>query len=112
MRNDATGDDRNPISQALEYLERVRDGGVTTATGRPIPRSDSVPGFCYIIADLTPTMVARCKDANLWSTSDGLGYFGFNIARGAYIEVISFDRLVNAAEERNRAFFDQLGLPV
>lgn len=26
-------------------------------------------------------------------------------------EVISFDRLVNAAKERNRAFFDRLGLP-
>ena len=29
----------------------------------------------------------------------------------AYIEVISFGRLVNMAQERNRAFFDKLGLP-
>jgi len=29
----------------------------------------------------------------------------------AYIEVISFDRLLNAARERNRVFFDKLGLP-
>lgn len=29
----------------------------------------------------------------------------------AYIEVMSFDGLVNAATERNRAFFDKLGLP-
>jgi hypothetical protein len=31
--------------------------------------------------------------------------------RKAYIEVMSFDRLVNSATERNRAFFDKLGLP-
>lgn len=39
------------------------------------------------------------------------GYFGFNEPMKAYIEVMSFDRLVNAATERNRAFFDKLGLP-
>jgi hypothetical protein len=111
MRNDATDDDKNPISQALDYLERVREGGLRTAAGRPIPKSESVPGFCYVIADLTPTMISRCKDADLRPTSDGLGYFGFNNPRGAYVEVISFDRLINAATERNRAFFDKLGLP-
>lgn len=35
----------------------------------------------------------------------------FNDSAKAYIEVMSFDRLVNAATERNRAFFDKLGLP-
>jgi hypothetical protein len=40
-----------------------------------------------------------------------MGYFGFNEPHKAYIEVMSFDRLLNAATERNRAFFDKLGLP-
>jgi len=40
-----------------------------------------------------------------------MGYFGFNEPHKAYIEVMSFDRLVNSATERNRAFFDKLGLP-
>jgi hypothetical protein len=112
MRNDATSEDKNPISQCLDYLERVRDGGVKTATGRPIPGSDKIPGYCYVIADLTPSMITCSKNANLRPTQDGLGYFGYNEARQAYIEVISFDRLVNAATERNRAFFDKLGLPI
>lgn len=111
MRDDATSDDKNPISQALDYLERIRNGGVKTAAGRPIPQSDRIPGYCYVIADLTPTMITRSKDANLTPAPDGLAYFGYNSARQAYVEVISFDGLVNAATERNRAFFDQLGLP-
>jgi hypothetical protein len=44
-------------------------------------------------------------------TSDGLGYFFYHKSYKAYVEIISFDRLVNAAKERNRAFFDKLGLP-
>lgn len=70
-----------------------------------------VPGYCYIISDLTPTMVSRCKDADLRPTQDGMGYFGFNSARHAYVEVFSYDRLIASATERNRAFFDKLGLP-
>ena len=82
-----------------------------TASGRPIPASRDQPAFCYVLADLTPTMVSRCEYAGLRPTHDGMGYFGFNEPHKAYIEVMSFDRLVNAATERNRAFFDKLGLP-
>lgn len=110
MRNDAT-EDKDPILQSLDYVKRVRAGGVLTASGRPIPASQESPAFCYIVADLTPTLVSRCEYASLRRTHDGLGYFGFNESAKAYIEVMSFDRLVNAATERNRAFFDKLGLP-
>lgn len=110
MRNDAS-EGKDPIQQCLEYVNRVRAGGVQTALGRPIPASQEIPAFCYVVADLTPTMIDRCKYASLRPTHDGLGYFGFNEPYKAYIEVMSFDRLVNAATERNRAFFDKLGLP-
>jgi hypothetical protein len=110
MRNDVS-EDKDPILQSLDYVKRVRSGGVLTASGRPIPASQDSPAFCYILADLTPTLVNRCEYANLRKTHDGLGYFGFNESTKAYIEVMSFDRLVNAATERNRAFFDKLGLP-
>lgn len=110
MRKDAT-EDKNPIQQCLDYVKRIRAGGVVTATGRPIPPTHEPPAFCYIIADLTDKMIERCEISNLRPTHDGLGYFGFNDSAKAYIEVMSFDGLVNAATERNRAFFDKLGLP-
>lgn len=112
MRNDAAqGEDKDPIEQALGYLDRIRRGVVQTASGRQIPDSENVPGFCYILCDMTPTIVKRCKIHDAIRTSDGLGYFFYNKAFGAYVEVVSFDRLVNAAKERNKAFFDKLGLP-
>ena len=111
MRNDAAqGEDKDPIEQVLGYLDRVREGQVTTSSGRPIPNSENIAGYCYVICDLTPTMKNRCKKANLIHTYDGLGFFGYNQPYKAYIEVISFDQLVNAAKRRNRAFFDKLGL--
>lgn len=112
MRNDAAqGEDKCPIEQSLGYLQRIRDGKVRTAAGRPIPQSDKIPGFCYIICDLTSSIEMRCKIHSLTRAADGLGYFGYNPNFNAYIEVISFDGIVNSARERNRAFFDRLGLP-
>lgn len=56
-------------------------------------------------------MGSRHQHTRSGTTHDGLGYFGFNDSAKAYIEVMSFDGLVNAATELNRAFFDKLGLP-
>lgn len=113
MRNDATaGEIDDPVEQAIGYLDRIRKGQVHTAQGRPVPASENIPGFCYIIADLTPKLQDRCRlHHDLKLTHDGLGFFGYKQNSKAYVEVISFDGLVNSAKERNRAFFDKLGLP-
>jgi len=113
MRNDAAeGEDKDPIEQATGYLKRVRDGEVRTPDGRPIPDSQYIPGYCYVICDLTERIKQRCQDVHdLVRTSDGLGYFGYKKHLNAYVEVISFDGLLNLAKMRNRAFFDKLGLP-
>lgn len=112
MRDDANSDDKDPISQTLGYLNRVREGRVTTASGRLISNADRVPGFCYVVADMTSTMKRRCMDKGYRRTQDGLGYFGFNEPYNAYVEVLSYERLLHEASRRNRAFFDQLGLPI
>ena len=114
MRADVgAGKEYDPIEQAIGYLRRIRVGKVFTAHGRAISSSKTLPGFCYIIADLTENLRVRCEDHHdLQVTSDGLGYFGYKSNVNAYIEVTSFDRVVQRAKERNRAFFDQLGLPV
>lgn len=111
MRNDASNDDKDPILQALNYLDEVRKGNMKTSTGHPIPKSETLPGFCYIICDVLSSVETRRKIHQLKTTSDGLGYFGYNPEYNAYIEVITYDRLVNSATERNKAFFDRLGLP-
>ena len=112
MRNDAKqGEEKDPIEQALGYLERIRSGKVQTKQGRRIPQSEDIPGYCYVLCDLTDTVIQRCRLHDGILTPDGLGYFFYNKNYKAHVEVISFDRLVIAARERSRAFFDKLGLP-
>ncbi len=112
MRNDMReGEDKDPIAQALGYVERIREGQAKTKSGLLIPKNHDIPAYCYIVCDLTLTMVTRCKNFSLTMTADGMGFFGYNPNYKAYIEVISFNQLVRAAKERNRAFFDKLGLP-
>jgi len=113
MRNDArAGDEKDPIEQALGYLNRIRNGEVSTASGRAIPRSMDIPGFCYVLCDITPTVETRLDMHDAIRTNDGTGYFFFHKKFNAYVEVYSFDRLLDAAIQRNQAFFDKLGLPV
>lgn len=112
MRNDARqGEDKDPVEQALGYISRIREGKAKTPSGRPIPNSSDMPGYCYVLCDLTESVHRRCKLLNLTMSSDGMSYFGFNPNFKSYIEVISFDKLVDSAKKRNRVFFDQLGLP-
>jgi hypothetical protein len=72
MRNDArAGEDKDPVEQALGYLDRIRKGQAQTSAGRPIPRSEQIPGFCYAICDITPSVENRCKLLGLKATHDG-----------------------------------------
>jgi hypothetical protein len=83
-----------------------------TKTGRQIPNARDLPGYVYVIADLTDSMRERCEYATLHEAPDGQSYFGWNGSKNikAYIEVIDFGGLLDAASERNAAFFEFLGL--
>lgn len=111
MRKDISDkDDKDPIKQALRYLDKVRHGNVRTKSGRPIPNSESIPDHCYVICDISDAFKTILRDWDARLTSDSLGYFFYNQNYNAYVEVMSFDRLVNIAKQRNMALFEKLGL--
>lgn len=56
-------------------------------------------------------MREAAENASLMMTPDREGYFGYNQTRGAYIEVISYDKLVKDAKQRNQILFDKLFNP-
>ncbi|WP_353853001.1 hypothetical protein [Dehalobacter restrictus] len=60
---------------------------------------------------MTDSLKEDAKFAGLRVTPDGEGYFGYNPDRGAYFEVISFDKLIRDAKERNQILFDKLFTP-
>jgi hypothetical protein len=110
MRDDYK-DDKNPIMQVLEYIDRIKQGTAIARDGRPMGAvNPNTPFYAYVICDLTEKMRAYAKSGGLILTPDHQGFFGYNPSYGAYIEVISFDKLILDAQKRNAVFFEKLNL--
>ena len=75
----------------------IKEGKAKRPNGRPFVNVSNTAFYCYVIADLTDSMREDAVNAGLILTPDGDGYFGYNQTRGAYIEVISYDKLVRDA---------------
>lgn len=110
LRNDYAEDD-NPISQVYGYIRNIRDGKKTNKTGRPFEIPENTPFYSYVICDITPKLITEAENLGLDKTPDGSGYFGYNKNLKTYIEVISYNKLLDNANKRNRVLFDKLGLP-
>ena len=103
----------DPIAQVYEYVRLIRDGKALNKDGRPLSIQDSTPFYCYVIADLTQALRRFAENAGLIRAPDGLGYYGWNSSDSvrAYVEVVSFDKMLNDAQKRNRMLFEKLELP-
>ena len=110
-RNDLSNDDSNPINQVLDYVSSIKNRSVTQYNGREFGNTQNAAFYCYVIADLTISLRNAAENAALMQTPDGEGYFGFNSAKGAYIEVISYNKLLKDAKKRNQVLFDKLFRP-
>ena len=78
--------------------------------------NDVLGMFSGAVADMEKYMLVECNlNRSIGELDKTMKEHGLELPDHknfkTYVEVISFDRLVNAAKERNRAFFDQLGLP-
>lgn len=111
QRDDMSSDDKNPINQVLKYVSDIKAGKVKKANGRGFGNVQNAAFYCYVIADITDTLIEDAENAGLIRTPDGEGFFGFNSAKGAYIELISYDKLVKDAKRRNQVLFDKLFYP-
>ena len=62
------------------------------------------------MCDITDSLIKYAKKYGFHETSDKLGLYWCNDDACAYMEIISFDKLINDAEKRNRVLFDKLGI--
>lgn len=101
----------DPIKQVRTYIEEIVNGK-EKVKGKRIDASKKTPFYCYIVADITPTLQSILDYESFDKTQDGLGYFRFyetNTSR-AYIEVMPFRKIIKDAKQRNKILFDQLKL--
>lgn len=97
--------------QVLKYVRDIKAGKIRKANGRDFGDVSRVSFYCYVIGDLTQSMRDSAEGRGLTETQDKEGYFGFKAAYGAYVEVISYNKLLKDAKQRNRALFDKLFEP-
>lgn len=105
QRND---DQNDPVWQVLKYVRDIRKGAIKKDNGRDFGDMTRVKFYCYVIGDLTPSMRDSAEGRGLRLTQDNEGYYGYNEGIGAYVEVISYNKLLKNARQRNQVFFDKL----
>lgn len=108
-RDDYTASE-NPIEQVMNYADMLRAGNLRTLDGREIQNAKTVPYFCFIIADFTANLKARCKRYGFIPNASEDSYYGYYKNADAYFEVMSFNAMYNKAKERNHALLVAAGL--
>jgi len=101
MRDDYT-DSSNPIGQLYSYVRRIRNNEAKDKYHRPIHVNNSTKYYLYAICDITPKLLPYIDQNGFTVTPDNLGYYNFNKPYNAYFEIISYDKLFNDAQKRNR----------
>jgi hypothetical protein len=99
----------DPVKQVRMYIEEVIDGKAKQ-NGKAIKANKNTPFYCYIVADITPSLLKILKYESFDPTPDGIGYFKFFTTETskAYIEVLPFQKVIKDAKQRNRILFDKL----
>lgn len=103
--------DENPINQIYGYIEDLQSGKCRDNKGQLVQLKNGTPFFGYVVSDITPKILEFCKKGDLKPTPDESGYFGYNSNYNAYIEVISYNKLIDDTKKRNRVLFDKLFSP-
>lgn len=109
MRDDYTMTE-NPIIQLQNYARRIKEGKAKDCNHRKINVTDKTQFYLYAICDITSSLEVVLDNMNYTKTSDGLGAYFYHNKLNAYIEVLSYDKIRNDAEQRNKILFKKLGI--
>lgn len=100
--------DKDPADQIIQRFREIDKGGVTDIDGRPI-NPTNLRYIGYLIADLTPSLRNQVY-GRYHENYDKEGYFSTLATGKGYIEIISYNKLLDDARRRNRILFEKLGL--
>lgn len=109
---DRSSYEEDPVDQAYRLIRDIRTGHYKDKDGREIKvQPDRIPAYAYIICDTTKEVEIFAENKTLWPTRDNLGYYGYTPKLSAYVEIISYAKLIRDARRRDRILFYKLHLP-
>ena len=109
MRDDYTSDD-NPYDQVKEYLKIIRQGNATTKDKRSFSVTDGGLIYCHVICDFTNKLRDLLKHDEFNQVGNEDWYIHYHQTYHAFIEVKSFEFVLETATKSNQILFDELGL--
>lgn len=109
MRDDYTAGE-NPIQQLLGYVDKLATNKVTDKNGRLIKVGNNTQFYLYAVCDITEKMRKVAEDHDFIETPDKMGMYKYHDKKRAYIEILSYDKLIIDSEKRNHILFEKLGI--
>ncbi|BAI95839.1 hypothetical protein Sj15T_01780 [Sphingobium sp. TA15] len=103
----------NPISQVRSYVQQLRESREAIKfDGSPLRAiSEDTPFTCYIVADVTKSLLQVMRDLGQFSQRAGSSsYYWWDSNYKTFIEIASFREVLASAKARNHAFFKHLGI--
>lgn len=104
--------DEDPIEQIGNYVNEIRSGKYETPEGvEAVKVNECTPVYGYIICDPCDRINYFAHQRHqLTQSPDKEGFFGYHSGYKIYFEIISYKRLANNAELRNKIFFNKLNI--
>ncbi len=109
MRNDYSSSS-NPIEQLYGYVSKLKTNRVSDKNGRIIKVGGNTKFYLYAVCDVTSSLEQQLDYHDFTQTPDKMGYYKYNEKMNAYLEVLSYDKIINDAKKRNKILFDKLGI--
>lgn len=110
MRDNYT-DDENPIEQVFRYIRKIRASKERRIDGHIFKISDATPIHVHVICHIVDSLTEQMGRYTYVKTQDGQGMLLHAPLQNAFIQVITFEKLIADARTRQDAFFRKLGLP-
>jgi hypothetical protein len=101
--------DEDPVQQIIRYVNSMRDWECKNPKGRIIDIAQNTPFYGYVVCTLTPKVKKWLEtEKNFKVMPDWKWYFYWMSNNNLYIEVLSWDKVLDDSRARNQIFFEKL----
>lgn len=108
QRDDYT-EKENPIDQVLNYANDIREERLQIK-GRTVKPNSEAMIYAFVICDITPSLRTKANRFHMTESPDGESYYGYFPSEKVFLEMYSYEKVLENAKKRNRIFFEKLGI--
>lgn len=109
MRTNFTNDEKDLGNQIMKYVFTLMESKAKDYKGRYVNIDERTPKFGYVICDYDKDMETHLKRLG-YKLSSKKALFKYEDGVNLFIEIMSYEQLLEDANLRHKAFFKELGI--